>query len=237
GEEASHVAIDEFTIYDRELTEEEAGKEFLKYGHFSTQISFKDPFIPAGKKNIIIAELVNPSDRPVVLKNIVCSLTDHNGNTLFNADLEEQSLEKLSHKTLQIPVKTDKTGTFSLTLTYLENNEKKQAVTPLHVFESREKAAAQDWSVQLISHVKAAEKEPIAETGGTLVCEASFGKYREAGSRFNDRFAIDFEVEAVGEPHLAIITYPDDKPRTMEIMLQHFNGAIDFQSHTGVLTG
>ncbi|AGA76692.1 LamG-like jellyroll fold domain-containing protein [Echinicola vietnamensis] len=237
GEEASQVAIDEFTIYNRELTEEEAGKEFLKYGHFSAQILFKDPFIQAGKENILIAELVNPTDHPVVLKNIVCMLTDNKGNELFNAGLGEQSLEKLSHKTLQIPMKTDKSGTFSFSLTYLENNERKRAVTPLHVYESREKAVTQDWSVQMVSHIKAAEKEPIAETGGTLVCEASFGKYREAGSHFNDRFAMDFEVEAVGEPHLAIVTYPDDKPRTMEIMLQHFNGAIDFQSHTGVLTG
>ncbi len=237
GEEASHVAIDEFTIYNRELTEVEAGKEFLKYRHFSAQISVKDPFIPAGKENILTAELVNPSDHPVALKNIVCALTDHNGDELFKADLGEQLLKKLSHTTLQIPLKTDKTGTFSFTITYLENNQRKQTVTPLHVFESKEKAVAQDWSYQLVSHVKATEKEPIAETGGTLVCENSFGSYREAGNRFNDRFAMDFEVDAVGEPHLAIVTYPDDKPRTMEIMLQHFNGAIDFQSHTGVLTG
>ena len=38
-------------------------------------------------------------------------------------------------------------------------------------------------------------------------------------------------------PHVAVVTYPDDKPRTMEVMLQPLDVRHDYQAQTGVFTG
>lgn len=92
-------------------------------------------------------------------------------------------------------------------------------------------------SLRLVTTVNAVYTEPIAEQGVSRVIDGAVGKYREAGTAMRDRFALDFEVDQLDVPHLAVFSYPDDKPRTMEIMLQHFSKHLDFQSHTGVMTG
>ncbi|WP_423129241.1 hypothetical protein [Gaoshiqia sp. Z1-71] len=99
------------------------------------------------------------------------------------------------------------------------------------------KLTEREASYHLVTTVNAAVVEPVAETGGTSVITGTTGTYREAGAGIRNRFALDFEVDRIDVPHLAVITYPDDKPRTMEIMLQHFTKHLDFQSHTGVMTG
>src|SRR5690606_5267372 len=46
-----------------------------------------------------------------------------------------------------------------------------------------------------------------------------------------------FHVKSAGSPHVAVITYPDDKARTMEMMLHDLSGKRDFQAQIGVFTG
>ena len=50
------------------------------------------------------------------------------------------------------------------------------------------------------------------------VVESSLGSYREAGAVPSSRFGYRFTVQNVGQPHVAIVRYPDDKRRYMCVM-------------------
>lgn len=53
--------------------------------------------------------------------------------------------------------------------------------------------------------------------GDVRVTTSEAGTYREAGPSPDSRFGYRFEVEHVGQPHVAIVRYPDDKTRCMSV--------------------
>ncbi|MEW6755518.1 MAG: hypothetical protein AB1505_31750, partial [Candidatus Latescibacterota bacterium] len=68
--------------------------------------------------------------------------------------------------------------------------------------------------------------------GETRVVETAAGCYREAGDRPVCRFGYRFAVEHAGQPHLAVIRYPDDRRRFMTLM-----DGTGYDLSTGILTG
>ncbi|MCX5771786.1 MAG: hypothetical protein NTZ09_16160, partial [Candidatus Hydrogenedentes bacterium] len=67
--------------------------------------------------------------------------------------------------------------------------------------------------------------------GETKVVESGAGRYREAAAKSFARFGYRFPIEHVGQPHVALIRYPDDKRRYMCIM-----DGTTYDLSTGVFT-
>ena len=74
--------------------------------------------------------------------------------------------------------------------------------------------------------------ERYFSTGDVKVVEGAAGRYREAAGKPLSRFGYRFRVEHLGQPHLAVIRYPDDKRRFMCVM----DGTC-YDLSTGVTTG
>ena len=74
--------------------------------------------------------------------------------------------------------------------------------------------------------------EEYLEYQPTQVVESPAGRYREAAGEHGARFGYRFQIEKVGQPHLAVIRYPDDKRRHMAIC----DGTC-YDMTTGVFTG
>jgi len=74
--------------------------------------------------------------------------------------------------------------------------------------------------------------ESFFACGATRVVETSAGRYREADGKTSARFGYRFAIEHVGQPHVAVIRYPDDRRRYMCIM----DGTC-YDLSTGVFTG
>jgi hypothetical protein len=69
--------------------------------------------------------------------------------------------------------------------------------------------------------------------GDVTVVESPVGRYREAqGDPPHARFGYRFSIENIGQPHVAVIRYPDDKRRYMCI-----NDGTCYDLTTGVFTG
>jgi len=68
--------------------------------------------------------------------------------------------------------------------------------------------------------------------GETQVVGTASGRYREAQGKPQARFGYRFSIEHIGQPHMALIRYPDDKRRYMCIM-----DGIGYDLSTGVFTG
>ena len=69
-------------------------------------------------------------------------------------------------------------------------------------------------------------------SGADTVVSSSVGRYREAGREQFSRFGYRFRIENIGQPHLAVIRYPDDKSRFICVM----DGST-YDLSTGVVTG
>ena len=88
---------------------------------------------------------------------------------------------------------------------------------------------------KLIHRIDCTQEAP-AETyfahGEEAVRETRAGRYREAGDEPLSRFGYRFTCERIGQPHVAVIRYPDDKRRFMCIM-----DGTTYDLTTGVVTG
>ncbi|WP_276499482.1 LamG domain-containing protein [Pontibacter litorisediminis] len=237
GEQACQAALDELVIYDREITEEEARKAFGQYRAFSAEVVLLDPFIRASVPGSIPVAIHNPGRESILLTRLSYVLSDQKGTALLQGPLPDQTISGLTRQMLHVPLAVAVASTYTLTLSYTENRQPRQVQAPVQVIAASEAPAAQPARQTLIAQVDAVTQPPVGEAGGTTTVSSALGAYREGGSKVRDRFALGFEVRDVNEPHVAVITYPDDKPRTMEVMLQDFGNNIDFQVHTGVFTG
>lgn len=236
GEEAARVALDEFSIYGRELTEEEIRAAFQQHREFSAKVLIQDPFVSANEAAEVTVALINPGDRKRELRNLRYELVQGD-DSVQGGSLPDQTLNPRGKRFLKVPLKAIPEGQYSLRVEYREDSQAREVRADVLAMGDEQVPEPRDAEMTLVDEVDAAEGEPIAESGGTTVVDAPFGAYREGGSSFQDRFAVAFEVEEADVPHVAVISYPDDKPRTMEIMLQDFSKTIDFQVHSGVYIG
>ena len=74
--------------------------------------------------------------------------------------------------------------------------------------------------------------EEYLEYPSTQVIETSAGRYREAGEKALCCFAYRFRIEKVGQPHLVIVRYPDDKRRHFAVC-----DGMTYDMSMGIYTG
>ena len=239
GNQSWGGAIDEVEIYDSALTPDEIRKVFLRHGKLSMKLTLLDPYAIAGKPGEFRVLLRNPDKKTVEATGLRYEIKDTAGKVVLNGDFPDQSLTAGKSVLLKRPITLQTAGTYRVSIRYA-------GASPADVAEGFY-TAIQDWKQtsphhspapsRLVAQVQAAKTEPLAQSAPTKVCDLSPGSYREAGAARTDRFALNFDITDVGAPHVVVVTYPDDKPRTMEVILQDLSGKLDYQAQTGVFTG
>ena len=68
--------------------------------------------------------------------------------------------------------------------------------------------------------------------GDVKVVSGQAGRYREAQAKPLSRFGYRFQIEHTDRPHMAVVRYPDDKPRFMIV-----NDGSSYDLSTGIQTG
>ncbi|RRJ97312.1 hypothetical protein Ga0100231_001780 [Opitutaceae bacterium TAV4] len=247
------AAIDELTIYDRELTEDEVRAEFLKTGSFTTRTRLFESYLTAEQEGFVRLEYYNPADTPAQLTRLHYTLAAKspvNGEatplTAAHGRLTDQTIAPHSRNLLQIPLTLSTPGDYRLTLSHTEASREHTIEIPVYVHPATDAPATSDSASTvppatetLIAEIDITTTAPLAQSAPTAIIRSPLGAYREAGPNRHDRFAIEFSIDParVTQPHIAVITYPDDKARTMEMMLHDLTGKKDFQAQIGVFTG
>lgn len=232
------AGIDELTIFDRALNEQEARELFLQTGGaFLTRSRLFESYLTVGEEGFVRIEFYNPSDALASLTDLDYTLSDANDVPLAHGKLADQTIGASERTLLQIPLTVTKEGLFQLLLRHTEDGREHTLSVPVRVYPASEKNATTAAVEALVAEVNAVTTSPIAESAPTTVQHSPAGTYREAGSNRHDRFAMEFFIEDVSEPHVAVIRYPDDKARTMEMMLHDLTGKKDYQAQIGVFTG
>ncbi len=232
-----NAAIDELKLFDRELTDTEVRAEFLKDGSFTTRSRLFEHYLTADRPGFVRFEFYNPADEAAELSGLTYTLVDDNNQDVAKGRLVDQSLAPRARVLVEVPLTPKTAGAFNLTLNYLDGSKGRTATFPVHVQPADNDASAVPSEETFATEINPTKADPIAQSAPSTVVRSPIGDYREAGKNRHDRFAMEFNIEAVGEPHVAVITFPDDKARTMEMMLHDLSGKKDFQAQIGVFTG
>ncbi len=92
--------------------------------------------------------------------------------------------------------------------------------------------------VEEIDCTKDLPPEKLVESAPSRVVHAACGAYREAGAARHGRFAVRVAFPEADCPYVVEWEYPDDKPRTMEMIAQSVRDASsEYELQTGVFTG
>ncbi|GAB3990665.1 hypothetical protein GCM10028807_18350 [Spirosoma daeguense] len=233
------LVLDEFSIFNYELNEQEVWDYYIKSGGtVQTETTLLDPFKEVGDKQSVPVLFVNRDHKPVSITSGEFLVSTTQNAKLQAGKINNMSLAAQSRSTVNLPIgPITKPGNYLLTVKYKDNGRSVAHSDTIVVLEPYKPNDATTSKVEAIQSIDLASVAPLTESVKTSVVHSELGNYREAGSMKNDRFVVSFSIKDVGALHEAIIRYPDDKTRAMEIVLQDMNGFRDYQAQTGVLTG
>ena len=92
-----------------------------------------------------------------------------------------------------------------------------------------------DLKMKLLEKIDCTKEYPSEKyfsEGNVKVVSCSMGQYREAEARPLSRFGYRFQIKNIDKPHMAVVRYPDDKPRFMIV-----NDGTSYDLSTGIQTG
>ncbi len=236
GGQAWLGAIDEFKIFSRPLTTEEVRAEYGRFRQVAVDFAALDPYLWAGEKETLQLAFENLKGQAVKYQ-AEYTLKDAAGAAMAQGELGEISLEKDARVHVPLELALPTPGAYDLSVTVKNATESQDFGEKVYALARQEPATATANKLILVDEVDPVELTALVESAPSQIVESPLGKYREAGPRRNDRFALKFKVQELHVPHVAVVTYPDDKPRTMEAMLQPLDVSHDYQAQTGVYTG
>ncbi|NOZ24433.1 MAG: LamG domain-containing protein [Planctomycetes bacterium] len=233
-------AIDEFRIYDAPLSAEDITKEYLS--RYPVTLDMRHVYFLVGKKTGFAWRLKNISNTKAK-GTISWSLVDAKGNRLAGEENVGMNIEPKARRGFTAEITPTVAGELKLTCTW------KDAATGFTfdrefscwVVPQERPVPKGDLKLKLIREIdctQSLDKEQFVGDGQSKIVEATCGTYREAGPKRHSRFAYRILTPEVGKPHMLQWDYPDDKARTMDVILQDTgvrSGTYDVQ--TGVFCG
>ena len=229
-------AIDEFKIFSRPLTADEARTEYGRFCSVPVAVVALDPYLWAGESDAVTLSFENLRGKAIQV-SAAYLLKNDTGVTVAQGDLGLLALA--ADKRLHVPLKVrlPSKGKYALTVTVKADSGSRDFTDEILALSRMEPVRDAKRLLVPVDEINASALTSVIESAPSEVVESVLGKYREAGMQRNDRFALTFKISVPHAPHVAVVTYPDDKPRTMEVMLQPLDVSNDYQAQTGVFTG
>lgn len=229
-------AIDEFKIFSRPLSVEEARAEYGRFCAVPVEVVARDPYLWAGQSETLTLSLENL--KGVALRaNVRYAVKNTAGTVVAQGDLGQLSVAADKIQRVPLNLTLPEKDTYALTVTVGTDAGSRTFTSDLYALNRNEPVRGAERSLVTVAEVEASALASVIESAPSKVVDSPLGAYREAGHNRNDRFALTFKIAEPHVPHVAVVTYPDDKPRTLEVMLQPLDVRNDYQAQTGVFTG
>ncbi|MGK6350900.1 LamG domain-containing protein [Parapedobacter sp. DT-150] len=239
GEQSWRGAVDELYIYNREMTADEVRASYTTYRSFSAEVTVKDAFLTSSVPGFLNVSIENPGTQQITLTNLSFTVKDSANVTVYTHMLDSITVAGLQDSLEKLAINIAQPGKYTFTVSYTENGNTKGIDSMVEVLSDTATVQPPLSPPLLVTQINATSQAPTAKAGTTTVVDSPIGTYLEAGTNWHDRFAYEFQVPAadVGTVYVAKITIPDDKPRTMEVLLQDMTGNGQRQAQSGVFTG
>ena len=231
------LALDEVRVHDRVLKAEEVSETYRSLHPLALRST---PFLfNAGEEKSMTLTFDNDTDQ-AVSGVATYSVTDPDGQLVIREKGGSRQVEPSGDLALEFGFKPEQAGTYRLAYTF--NNMSRFAeltVLPKQETESR-KEVNPELALKAVKEFDCTRDygpDEFVDDGTSRVTESPMGKYRETGAVSWSRFAYRFAVDEPQTPYLAVVEYPDDKARVMEIMIDNASNKVYQTVENGLITG
>jgi len=237
GKMPADAVLDDLRIYDAPLDEATVRRQAEQF-LLPLVLQPRRTLLPRGRAANLIIDAYNPSADPFD-DDITVGVSDPGGR---RAAVTTTRIKVGAGETAEIRLALSKTALDHRGLYRISTASPKRVNPPVSYFLVVEEpklpqaTAEPKPKLKLLETIDCAKLEAperLCHSGRSAVREAAGAQVREAGPRPDDRFAVHFTVEALDEPHLLVVTYPDDRPRSAEIVV----AAKGFSNTLDVVTG
>ena len=239
GESAAGV-IDDLRIHDAPLSAEAIRAEFARFCPVEPVAQHR--FFRCASRTTFAWNLRCLSPTPVS-GTLSWSVTAPNGERVAGEDGVELALQAHAVKPFSTEFPAAPAGAYALTCSWRTGAGRpvSSKTLPLWGIVPYPSSGSERVVLDLVDTIDCAQELPpdrVVAQGETRVVDAPFGRYREAGAERHSRFAVRIQCPNPGRPYIIDWQYPDDKPRTMEMIAQTVTGAgNEYELQTGVFCG
>jgi hypothetical protein len=240
GRDAADGAIAEFKIYDGPLPAKEIAREFTR--RFPVKPLVTNPYYLAGREATFTWQLRNLLDEETH-GTLRWELVAEDQSRLAAGGPAAITLAAGTEQTWTAKISPKTAGRITLCCHWsgrgasaaYERTVDSWAIPP------ESAPATGSMSTRLVDEIDCTQpldSRQYVDDGQSHVVRSAAGAYREAGAKRHSRLAYRIRTADVGQPYLIEWTYPDDKARTMDVVLQVTSadrGMYDLQ--TGVFCG
>ena len=234
--------IDEFRIFDGELPARQIHREFSRVYPVSPTASHL--YYPVGQQGRLRWQLEYNVVQPTS-GTLRWWIENPEGKLVVEQQEENLVLDSsTSVRSFEIPFTPNSAGRYQLVchwVTEVTGVEYQRSLDLWGVDLKRTPPATDQMELELVQDIdctKDLPAEQFVESAPTSVVHASFGDYREASAARHSRFALRIKLPQPDCPYVIDWEYPDDKPRTMEMISQTVPAAAsEYELQTGVFTG
>ena len=234
------IVLDEVKIYNRMLSEEEVLQQY--HALFPLKMKVSPIILHQGKSSSVNISLTNTQNREVK-GDVKYQVTDQDDNVVNKGDQPKISVKPGKTVGIPIPFTPEQAGKYRLAYTFsgLTNLSRSANLYALPRIEAAvQKETHPELKLKLTKSFDCTKDygpEEYCDDGLSKVVKSPFGAYRETGEKSWSRFAYRFFIDSPHSPYLAVLEYPDDKARIMEIMIDNKTNRVFQTIENGLITG
>lgn len=236
----AELLVDEVKIYDRMLTEKEIRDAYQEV--FPLQMHAAPLLFRTGRPVEIRVALENIGAQPAT-GTLKYDLRDEAGALVREGCGREIKLDPRQKATVSFDAEFPRLGEYLLTYTFT-GKINMIGTTRLYAIPPAKKYAVpqddRELNLELVREIdctKTYGPGEYCDDGTSRVVSSALGEYRATGATPWSRFAYYFEVPEPAVPYLAVIEYPDDQARIMEIMIDNKSNRLYQTLENGLIMG
>ena len=239
GVNSAEGTIDELIVFDRLLTESDVRQLYATYRPLPLEVAVIDPYPLVADASRAQVRLENMGPRPLQV-SAHYEITNAAGQATSQGDLTPMTFGAGETVYRPLAIRIDNTEAHRCKLTIrdgqhtLVHDDTLWPVVP----PARPQPDLHARVVQEIDLGQPLGKDALVDSDGkSQVVDSPLGKYREAAPARHSRFAVRLQIRSPGALHRVTWTYPDDKARTMDVILQPPEPRGDYVIQAGAMTG
>lgn len=219
------AAIDELVIYDRPLAPEAVLREVARV--MPLAVSIDRPYPDAGARSVALS--VTNRSTETIGGPFQARVTGPDGASQSVA-LPGARFAPGETRALSLPLSRPAAGSYTVEVAPEGKQPGPAATFRLCALNPPPAARPTERLLAAIDLTAQLPEDCFCDTGDSRVVESPLGRYREAGAKKGSRFAVRLRFEKPGAWHRVEWSWPDDKPRSVDVILNR--GEYDVASGT-----
>ncbi|MBT3378206.1 MAG: hypothetical protein HN742_27535 [Lentisphaerae bacterium] len=235
--------IDDFRIHDQDFSAEDVRAEFAAVFRLVAEfVKPGTPYVRVGKPATIDWQIRSRATRPHK-GTVDWRLLGPDATVLGRGEGVRIDLgDGTQPAAMRLEFVPQKPGRHVIEVAWLAGDAERSAVLPFYAVPPEPTGARPiELDIELLETIDAAKplpEERTAQVGDPRVVESDLGPYLEMETAQRSRYAVRLALPEADAPYVIEVDYPDDKPRTMEILAQTVAGnGGEYELQTGVYCG